>query len=51
MRAIGLRILTDTLNEYGRLVVGGETVVVTDHPRVVAELVGAHHELPERTLR
>ena len=39
MRAVGLKILKNKLSEYVRLVAGGETVLVTDRDRVVAELV------------
>lgn len=39
MRAIGLKVLKNKLSEYVRLVQGGETVLVTDRDRVVAELV------------
>lgn len=39
MRAIGLKTLKDKLSEYVRLAASGETVLVTDRDRVVAELV------------
>ncbi len=39
MRAVGLKILKNKLSEYVRLVAGGETVLITDRDRVVAELV------------
>jgi prevent-host-death family protein len=39
MRTVGLKILKNKLGEYVRLVAAGETVVVTDRNRVVAELV------------
>jgi antitoxin (DNA-binding transcriptional repressor) of toxin-antitoxin stability system len=39
MRAVGLKILKNKLSEYVRLVAAGETVLVTDRDRVVAELV------------
>jgi len=39
MRAVGLKILKNKLSEYIRLVAGGETVLVTDRDRVVAEIV------------
>lgn len=39
MRAVGLKILKNKLSEYVRLASGGETVLVTDRDRVVAELV------------
>lgn len=39
MRAVGLKILKNKLSEYVRLVGTGETVLITDRDRVVAELV------------
>lgn len=39
MRAIGLKVLKNKLSEYVRLAASGERVLVTDHDRVVAELV------------
>src|SRR4030088_1616494 len=39
MRAVGLKTLKNKLSEYVRLVAGGETVLVTDRERVVAELI------------
>jgi antitoxin (DNA-binding transcriptional repressor) of toxin-antitoxin stability system len=39
MRAVGLKTLKNKLSEYVRLVAGGETVLVIDRGRVVAELV------------
>ncbi len=39
MRAVGLKILKNKLSEYVRLATGGETILVTDRDRVVAELV------------
>ncbi len=39
MRAVGLKVLKNKLSEYIRLVVAGETVLVTDRDRVVAELI------------
>ena len=38
MRAVGLKILKNRLSEYIRLAAGGETVLVTDRDRVVAEI-------------
>jgi antitoxin (DNA-binding transcriptional repressor) of toxin-antitoxin stability system len=38
MRAVGLKTLKNKLSEYVRLVASGETVLVTDRDRVVAEL-------------
>ncbi len=39
MRAVGLKVLKNRLSEYVRLAAGGETVLVTDRDRVVAELI------------
>ncbi|MBI4955367.1 MAG: type II toxin-antitoxin system Phd/YefM family antitoxin [Myxococcales bacterium] len=42
MRSVGLKVLKNKLSEYVRLAAGGETVLVTDRDRVVAELVPPH---------
>ena len=39
MRAVGLRELKNRLSEYVRIASRGERVLVTNHDRVVAELV------------
>ncbi|MDE3156253.1 MAG: type II toxin-antitoxin system Phd/YefM family antitoxin [Acidobacteriota bacterium] len=39
MRAVGLKVLKNKLSEYVRLAAGGEAVLITDHDRIVAELV------------
>jgi antitoxin (DNA-binding transcriptional repressor) of toxin-antitoxin stability system len=39
MRSVGLKILKNKLSEYVRLAVGGETILITDRDRVVAEIV------------
>jgi antitoxin (DNA-binding transcriptional repressor) of toxin-antitoxin stability system len=39
MRSVGLEMLKNRLSEYVRLAAAGETVLVTDHDRVVAEIV------------
>jgi len=39
MRAVGLKTLKNKLSEYVRLAAGGETVLITDRERVVAEIV------------
>jgi antitoxin (DNA-binding transcriptional repressor) of toxin-antitoxin stability system len=39
MRAVGIKVLKNKLSEYLRLVASGETVLVTDRDRIVAELV------------
>ena len=36
---MGIRVLKNKLSEYVRLAAGGETILVTDRDRVVAELV------------
>lgn len=38
MRAVGIKLLKDKLSEYVRLAASGETVLVVDRDRVVAEL-------------
>lgn len=38
MRSVGIKELKNRLSEYVRLAAGGETVLVTDRDRVVAEL-------------
>lgn len=39
MRSVGVKVLKNRLSEYVRLAAAGETVLVTDRDRVVAELV------------
>ncbi len=39
MHAVGLKVLKNKLSEYVRLAARGETVLVTDRDRVVAEIV------------
>ena len=39
MRSVGLKVLKNKLSEYIRIAAGGETVLVTDRDRVVAEIV------------
>jgi antitoxin (DNA-binding transcriptional repressor) of toxin-antitoxin stability system len=39
MRSVGIKVLKNRLSEYVRLAAAGETVLVTDRDRVVAELV------------
>lgn len=39
MQTVGLKVLKNKLSEYVRLVASGETVIVTDRGRTVAELV------------
>ena len=38
MRAVGIKVLKNRLSEYVRLAASGESVLVTDRDRVVAEL-------------
>ena len=38
MRSVGIKTLKNRLSEYVRLAASGETVLVTDRDRVVAEL-------------
>lgn len=46
MHAVGIKVLKNQLSEYIRLAASGETVLVTDRDRVVAELVPPR---PERS--
>ncbi|MCA1732019.1 MAG: type II toxin-antitoxin system Phd/YefM family antitoxin [Acidobacteria bacterium] len=39
MRSVGIKVLKNKLSEYIRLVSQGETVLVTDRDRVVAEII------------
>lgn len=39
MRTVGLRVLKNKLSEYVRLAAQGETVLIADRDRVVAQLV------------
>lgn len=39
MHSVGIKVLKNKLSEYVRLAADGETVLVTDRGRVVAELV------------
>jgi antitoxin (DNA-binding transcriptional repressor) of toxin-antitoxin stability system len=38
MRVVGIKVLKNRLSEYVRLAERGETILVTDRDRVVAEL-------------
>ena len=38
MRSVGIKVLNSRLSEYVRLAASGETILVTDGDRVVAEL-------------
>ena len=56
MRKVGLKVLKNKLSEYVRLAASGETIVVTDRGRPVAELVPrqprtGHESFVERGVR
>jgi prevent-host-death family protein len=55
MRKVGLKILKNKLSEYVRLAAAGETVVITDRGRAVAEIVPPrrreHESFIERGVR
>jgi antitoxin (DNA-binding transcriptional repressor) of toxin-antitoxin stability system len=38
MRSVGIKVLKNKLSEYVRLAAGGETILVTDRDRVIAEI-------------
>ncbi len=38
MRSVGIKVLNNRLSEYVRLAASGETILVTDRDRVVAEI-------------
>jgi prevent-host-death family protein len=46
MQKVGLKTLKNKLSEYVRLAASGETIVITDRGRTVAEIVPPHHHLP-----
>jgi antitoxin (DNA-binding transcriptional repressor) of toxin-antitoxin stability system len=39
MRSVGLKLLKNRLSEYVRMAAGGETILITDRDRIVAELI------------
>ncbi len=45
MRTVGLKTLKNKLSEYVRAAASGETVVITDRGRVVAEIVPHNPEM------
>ncbi len=47
MRTVGLKTLKNKLSEYVRLAAAGETVVVTDRGRTVAEIVPPRNQRDE----
>ncbi len=44
MRSVGLKTLNNQLSRYVRMAAAGETVLVTDRDRVVAEIVPPREE-------
>jgi prevent-host-death family protein len=44
MRSVGLKTLKNKLSEYVRIAAAGETVVITDRGRAVAEIVPPRRE-------
>ena len=56
MHTVGLKILKNKLSEYVRLAAAGETVIITDRGRAVAEIVPrrartGHESFVERGVR
>ena len=51
MRSVGIKVLKNKLSEYVRIAASGETVLVTDRDRVVAELVPPGRATSEEHLR
>jgi antitoxin (DNA-binding transcriptional repressor) of toxin-antitoxin stability system len=49
MKTVGVEQLKARLSEYVRLVRAGETVLVTEHDEVVAELRPARRQIPSPT--
>ena len=47
MRTVGLKVLKNKLSEYVRVAASGETVVITDRGRAVAEIVQPRQD-PDR---
>jgi antitoxin (DNA-binding transcriptional repressor) of toxin-antitoxin stability system len=47
MRTVGIRDLKSQLSQYLRLVKAGETVLVTEHNRVIAEIALPHSSTKE----
>ena len=42
MRSVGIKVLNNRLSEYVRVAASGETVLITDRDRIVAELGPPH---------
>ena len=49
MRSVGIKVLKNKLSEYVRLAASGETVLVTDRDRVVADLCRRESESTRRS--
>lgn len=49
MRKVGLKVLKNKLSEYVRLAAAGETIVITDRDRIVAEIIPPRRE-PESVI-
>jgi prevent-host-death family protein len=47
MRTVGIKTLKNKLSEYIRAAASGETILVTDRDRVVAEIVAPAKSRPE----
>ena len=47
MQKVGLKVLKNKLSEYVRLAAAGETIVITDRGRAVAEIVPPRNEQKE----
>lgn len=41
MITVGIRNLKDSLSQYLKMVKGGERIIVTDHNRIIAEIIPA----------
>lgn len=54
MQTVGIKVLKDKLSEYIRAAAAGETVLVTDRGRVVAEIIAprnaSEHSTPEQRM-
>ncbi len=44
MKSVGVRVLKSKLSEYLRLVKSGETVLITEHENVIAEIKPSHRQ-------
>ena len=49
MQTVGIKALKNNLSEYIRAVAAGETVLVTDRGRVVAEIIPARSQADDAT--